>query len=175
MSKLRTRWLALFGGVTLIALSMSSALGAKPTDNRGMQVSAFVHSLQADAEEPVEEEPVEEAPADEEPVQEEDSAPSDHGTCVAAVAQDKEAVGPPNDNHGGAVSEAARVTCWPDAAPAEQTTEDTADDADESEVEADDADEAAEDAETDDADASDAGITHGNGHGGNKDKHGSDD
>ena len=167
MSNFRSRWLALFGGVTLIALSMSSALGAKPADNRGMQVSAFVHSLQADAEEPVEEEPVEEAPADEEPVQEEDSAPSDHGKCVAAVAQDKEAVGPPNDNHGGAVSEAARVTCWPDAAPAEQTTEDTADDADESEVEADDADEAAEGAETDDADASDAGTKHGNGHGKN--------
>ena len=151
MSKLRTRWLALFGGVTLIALSMSSALGAKPTDNRGMQVSAFVHSLQADAEEPVEEEPVEEAPVDEEPVQEEDAAPSDHGKCVAAVAQDPEAVGPPNDNHGGAVSEAARDGCWPDENAEEQTTEDAADDADESEVEA------------DDADASDAGTTHGNG------------
>ena len=175
MSNFRSRWLALFGGITLIALSMSSALGAKPADNRGMQVSAFVHSLQADAEEPVEEEPVEEAPADEEPVQEEDSAPSDHGQCVALVAQNKEAVGPPNDNHGGAVSEAARVTCWPDAAPAEQTTEDTASDEDASEVEADDADEAVEDAETDDADASDAGTTHGNGHDGNKDKHGSDD
>jgi hypothetical protein len=159
MSKFRTRWLALFGGVTLIALSMSSALGAKPTDNRGMQVSAFVHSLQADAEEPVEEEPVEEAPVVEEPVQEEDSAPSDHGQCVAAVAQDKEAVGPPNDNHGGAVSEAARVSCWPDTNTEEPTTEDAASDEDGSEVEAD-------DAQADDADASDAGTTHGNGHGG---------
>jgi hypothetical protein len=167
MSKFRTRWLALFGGVTLIALSMSSALGAKPTDNRGMQVSTFVHSLQADAEEPVEE-----APVVEEPVTQEDSAPSDHGQCVALVAQDKEAVGPPNDNHGGAVSEAARVTCWEGAAPEEQNTEDTTGDADESEVEADDAD-AAEGAETDDADASDAGTTYGNGHGG--DKHGSGD
>jgi hypothetical protein len=165
MSKLRTRWLALFGGVTLIALSMSSALGAKPTDNRGMQVSAFVHSLQADAEEPVEEEPVEEAPVDEVPVEEEDAAPSDHGTCVAAVAQDPEASGPPNGNHGGAVSEAARDSCWPDENAEEPTTEDAADE-DESEVEADDADEATEDAETDDADASDAGTTHGNGHGG---------
>ena len=159
MSKLRTRWLALFGGVTLIALSMSSALGAKPTDNRGQQVSAFVHSLQADAEAPV---------------VEEDAAASDHGKCVAAVAHDKEAVGPPNDNHGGAVSEAARVTCWPDAAPAEQNTEDAADDADESEVEADDSEEAAEEAETDDADASDAGTTNSNSHG-DKEKHGSED
>ena len=166
MSNFRKRWLALFGAVTLIALSMSSALGAKPTDNRGMQVSAFVHSLQGDTEEPAEEEPVEEEPVDEEPVEEEDSAPSDHGKCVAAVAQDPEAVGPPNDNHGGAVSEAARVTCWPDAAPEEQNTEDTASDEDESEVEADDADEAAEEAETDDADASSAGPTHGHGHSG---------
>jgi hypothetical protein len=166
MSKFRTRWLALFGGVTLIALSMSSALGAKPTDNRGMQVSAFVHSLQTDAEEPVVEEPVEEAPVDEVPVQE-DTAPSDHGQCVAAVAQDKEAVGPPNDNHGGAVSEAARVSCWPDAAPQDQNTEDATSDEDASEVEAD-------DAQTDDADASDAGTTHGNGHA-DKDKHSSGD
>jgi hypothetical protein len=148
MSKLRTRWLALFGATTLIALSMSSALGAKPADNRGMQVSAFVHSLQGDAEEPAEEEPV-----DEEPVVEEDSAPSDHGKCVVAVAQDPEAVGPPNDNHGGAVSEAARVTCWEDGDSEEPTTEDAAGDEDESEV------------ESDDADASDAGTTHGNGHG----------
>ena len=164
MSNFRKRWLALFGAVTLIALSMSSALGAKPTDNRGMQVSAFVHSLQGDTEEPAEEEPVEEEPVDEEPVEEEDSAPSDHGKCVAAVAQDPEAVGPPNDNHGGAVSEAARVTCWD--GDSEETTGDAADDADESEVEADDANEAAEEAETDDADASSAGPTHGHGHSG---------
>jgi hypothetical protein len=159
MSNFRSRWLALFGGVTLIALSMSSALGAKPTDNRGMQVSTFVHSLQGDAEEPVEEEPVEEAPVDEEPVQEEDAAPSDHGKCVAAVAQDPEAVGPPNDNHGGAVSEAARVICRLDVTTEEPTTEDATSDEDASEVEAD-------DAQADDADASDAGTTHGNGHGG---------
>jgi hypothetical protein len=158
MSKFRTRWLALFGGVTLIALSMSSALGAKPADNRGMQVSAFVHSLQTDTEEPVEEEPVAEEPVVEEPVVE-DSAPSDHGQCVAAVAQDKEAVGPPNDNHGGAVSEAARVSCWPDTNTEEQNTEDGTGDEDQSEVETD-------DAQTDDADASDATTTHGKSHGG---------
>jgi len=139
-TRFRSRWLALFGAATLISLSMSAALGARPEgENRGQQVSTFVHSLQGDVEEPAEEEPVEEEePAEEEPVEEEESAPSDHGQCVAKVAQDKEAVGPPNDNHGGAVSEAARVTCWEDG---------------DSEV------------ESEDADASEGGNEHGNGHG----------
>lgn len=154
-TRFRSRWLALFGAAALISLSMSAALGAKPTgDNRGQQVSTFVHSLQGETEEePVEEEPVEEQPVEEEPVEEEDSSASDHGACVAAVAQDKEAVGPPNDNHGGAVSEAARVTCWEDATTAETNTEEPTEDEGDSEV------------ESEDADASDGGSEHGNGHG----------
>ena len=169
MSNFRRRWLALFGATALIALSMSSAMAHDPAGkNHATDVAGFVETGDQEAADETEN-------ADETQVDTEESAPSDHGKCVALVAQNKEAVGPPNDNHGGAVSEAARVTCWPDAAPAEQTTEDTADDADESEVEADDADEAAEETETDDADASDAGTTHSNGHGGNKDKHSSDD
>jgi hypothetical protein len=45
----------------------------------------------------------------------EDRGPSDppddtHGACVAAVAE-SDAVGGKNENHGGAVSEAARFTC----------------------------------------------------------------
>jgi hypothetical protein len=142
-TRFRSRWLALFGAAALISLSMSAALGAKPTgENRGQQVSTFVHSLQGEAEEPVEEEPAEEEPAEEEPVEEEDGSPSDHGQCVAAVAQDHEIVGPPNDNHGGAVSEAARVTCRDDEASDES-----------------------EGAESEESEASDSGSEHGNGHG----------
>ena len=157
-TRFRSRWLALFGAAALISLSMSAALGAKPSgDNRGQQVSTFVHSLQGETEEePVEEEPVEEEPVEEEPVEEGDSSPSDHGKCVAAVAQDKEAVGPPNDNHGGAVSEAARVTCWEDAADAEEPT---------NEEESDSEDAADSEVESEDADASDDDGEHGNGHG----------
>ena len=142
-TRFRSRWLALFGAAALISLSMSAALGAKPSgDNRGQQVSTFVHSLQGETEE--------------EPVEEEDSSPSDHGNCVAAVAQDKEAVGPPNDNHGGAVSEAARVTCWDDATDAEEPT---------NEEESDSEDAADSEVESEDADASDDDGEHGNGHG----------
>jgi TolA-binding protein len=157
MSRFRSRWLALFGGVTLIALSMSSALGAKPdaAENRGQQVSTFVHSLQGDVEETEDtEEQVDEETEDEVEeeveVQEEDSAPSDHGKCVAAVAQDPEAVGPPNDNHGGAVSEAARVTCWDEG---------------DSEVESDEDGDDESEAEAEDADESNGGGNHGKGHG----------
>ena len=142
-TRFRSRWLALLGAAALISLSMSAALGAKPSgDNRGQQVSTFVHSLQGETEE--------------EPVEEEDSSPSDHGKCVAAVAQDKEAVGPPNDNHGGAVSEAARVTCWDDATDAEEPT---------NEEESDSEDAADSEVESEDADASDDDSEHGNGHG----------
>ena len=155
-TRFRSRWLALFGAAALISLSMSATLGAKPDGtNRGQQVSAFVHSLQGETEEPVEEEPVEEEPV------EEDSAPSDHGKCVAAVAHDKEAVGPPNDNHGGAVSEAARVTCWED----EASDESTEDESSQEDAETEDADDADSAEESEDADSSDADSEHGNGHG----------
>ena len=39
------------------------------------------------------------------------------------VARDKEAVGGPNENHGGAVSEAARETCWESDEPEEPADE----------------------------------------------------
>jgi hypothetical protein len=168
MSNFRRRWLALFGATALIALSMSSAMAHDPAGkNHATDVAGFVETGDQEAADETEN-------ADETQVDTEESAPSDHGKCVALVAQNKEAVGPPNDNHGGAVSEAARVDCQPDAAPQEQNTEDSASDEDASEVDADDADEAAEEAETDDADASDAdasdaGKSHGEGHGKNKD------
>jgi hypothetical protein len=124
MTKFRSPWLALFGGVTLIALSMSVAFAGKPDGtNRGLQVSAYVHSLVgADEETDTDTETTDETDTetettdtettDDTEVDTEDSTSSDHGQCVAKVAQDEEAVGGDNENHGGAVSEAARVTCW---------------------------------------------------------------
>ena len=164
MSNFRKHWVAVFGATALIALSLSGAMAHDPGKN-ATDVSGFVASGDEQA--------ADETQNSEEPQPEtQDSAPSDHGTCVAAVAHDKEAVGGPNDNHGGAVSEAARVTCHVDAAPADQTTEDSSSDEDASEVEADDA------AETDEADASDAeapdAAESDSGHGDKGDK-GSDD
>ena len=123
MSKFRAPWLALLGGATLIAMSMSVAFAGKPDGtNRGLQVSAYVHSLVGADEETETETDTETADetetetdtetTDETEVETEDSESSDHGQCVAAVATDEEAVGGDNENHGGAVSEAARVTCW---------------------------------------------------------------
>ena len=79
--------------------------------------------VDAACEEPAEDEPVEDtadpaeepvvceaAPVVEEPVVEEpiDTAPNAHGKAVSKVAQDEDAVGGKNCNHGGAVSEAAK-------------------------------------------------------------------
>ncbi len=64
-----------------------------------------------DTEDPAEEPVVcEAAPVVEEPVVEEpvDTAPNAHGKAVSKVAQDKDAIGGKNCNHGGAVSEAAK-------------------------------------------------------------------
>lgn len=169
MSKFRSQWLALFGGATLIALSLSTAFAGKPDaeTNRGQQVSAFVHSLVGDVEE-TDEVVEDETEADTEvEVEDEESAPSDHGTCVALVAQDPEAVGPPNDNHGGAVSEAARVTCWDPEAADESTGDESSEDEGDAEVE--------ESDDSDDADGSGAGSDHGKGHGHGRGGNSSDD
>ncbi len=127
MTRIRTRWLAAFAATALLTLSVSSAFGAHPetasNENRGQQISAYVHSLllgsdedpdeQLD-EETEEEQAPEEEQVDEEQVDEEQATadePNSHGKCVSEVAKGDE-VGGPNENHGGAVSEAARVTCW---------------------------------------------------------------
>lgn len=56
---------------------------------------------------------------DEEQAEEdEDASDGTHGACVREVAHDKDAVGGKNDNHGGAVSEAARETCREDESEA---------------------------------------------------------
>jgi len=124
MSHFRTRWLALVGAMLLVALSASSAFGAHPShaENRGNAVSSFVHELlfgtdeepeqeeEGDEEgEEGEEENLEEEEQSEEG--EEDSEFANHGQCVREVAMSLE-VGGLNENHGGAVSEAARFTCW---------------------------------------------------------------
>ncbi|MBA3689644.1 MAG: hypothetical protein H0W81_12595 [Chloroflexi bacterium] len=140
MSRFRSHWLALFGGVTLIALSMSSAFAGKPDGNHpGLHVSAYVHSLVGDdeetgadtdaADEAETETPDDTETTDETEVDVEDAS-SDHGACVSAVAQDKEAVGGDNENHGGAVSEAARVTCQGEAAADEPKADEPTEDAD---------------------------------------------
>lgn len=168
MNTFRSRWLALFGGVTLIALSMSGAMAHDPADpNHATDVSGFVESQAQEAADETETSDAPEVEADE-------TAPSDHGACVAEVAHSED-VGGENENHGGAVSEAAQVTCQEDANVEEPTTEDSADDQAESEVEADDANDAAEQAETNDADASDASKHDGEGHGGDKGGDSSDD
>jgi hypothetical protein len=128
MSQFRTRWLALVGAMLLVALSASSAFGAHPShaENRGNAVSSFVHDLlfgtdeepeqeeEGDEEEGDEEEGDEEEGDEEEGDEEEgdeDSEFANHGQCVREVAMSLE-VGGLNENHGGAVSEAARFTCW---------------------------------------------------------------
>ncbi len=141
MHRFREHWLALFGGILLLTLSVSSVFGAPPTDaegNRGQSISAFVHGLvfgDEGSDEPTEgdEEQQDEGSSEDEtsPDEAEDDdaseadarAASSHGACVSEVARDTAAVGGPNENHGGAVSEAARVTCWEDEAS--QAVEDT--------------------------------------------------
>jgi hypothetical protein len=122
MSRFRTRWLALVGAMLLIALSASSAFGAHPShsDNRGNAVSSFVHSLLFGTDEEPEEQEEEGENEDEDENLDEDEQSEEveeesefrnHGHCVREVAWSLE-VGGLNENHGGAVSEAARVTCW---------------------------------------------------------------
>lgn len=150
MNPFRRNVLVLFGASLLIAMSVGSALGAKPTGDtgpRGQTISDFVHSvITGDQEVTVDETLTDEAPADESPADEapadegtadedatdtEDTAPTDqttdadaHGKCVAEIAQNPDEVGGPNENHGGAVSLAARETCRDEAAGASDTAAD---------------------------------------------------
>jgi hypothetical protein len=121
MQRLHGSWLALLGASLLVLFSVSVAMGSDPaaSDSRGQSISGFVHSLifgdQArdeevtPADESDEDEAEDEATEDEE--QNGDVSGADHGACVSEIAQSDE-VGGENDNHGGAVSEAARETCW---------------------------------------------------------------
>ena len=132
MHRLRERWVALLGGALLVTLSVSTAFGADPEDEldgpRGQTIASFVHSLIFTEDEPADEKNLDEEEnlddedvldqeeldeeAEEELVEGERADGAAHGACVSAIAQDEGAVGGPNENHGGAVSEAARETCW---------------------------------------------------------------
>jgi hypothetical protein len=131
MQRFRSTWLALAGGALLIVLSVSAALGAAPAHTReatrGQTIAAFVHELVFGADEApedeaeLEEEELDQEDADalldpvelDEELEDEVTEEADaHGECVSEVAQDPEAIGGENENHGGAVTEAARVTCW---------------------------------------------------------------
>jgi hypothetical protein len=106
MNKIRLPWLALFAGVLLLVLSLSTALAGKPSGtNHGQEVSSQARN-QAGTEK-----------SD----NANDSSTSNHGACVRAVAQ-SDAVGGKNHNHGGAVSEAARNTCANDHAAGKPET-----------------------------------------------------
>jgi len=133
MHRLRERWVALLGGALLVTLSVSVAFGADPTDGTdgppGQTIAGFVHSLifnqdEPDVDDPAPGEELEDATEGEVVLTEEglddgadaqvdaDVTGAEHGACVSEVAQDPEAVGGDNENHGGAVSLAARETCW---------------------------------------------------------------
>jgi hypothetical protein len=148
MQRFRSTWIALIGGALLITLSVSAAFGAAPANTReatrGQTIAAFVHELVFGADEApedeaeLEEEDLDEEDADalqdpEHELDDEETAEADaHGECVSEVAQDAEAVGGVNENHGGAVSEAARITCWdadedPELADPEEDEEDEED------------------------------------------------
>ena len=149
MQRLRSTWLALIGGALLIALSVSAAFGAAPAntrdETRGQTIVAFVHELIFGADEAPEEETeldeeeeldeddadaLQDSPELEDELGDEDTEEADaHGECVSEVAQDPQAIGRASENHGGAVSEAARAICLdtdddPELADPEEDEED---------------------------------------------------
>ena len=79
MRRFRTQWLALFGALVILSMSLSTAFGAKPTtttspfQNFGQQVSAFVHALLADNDEDGDEDSDEDPDADQDEDSDEDS------------------------------------------------------------------------------------------------------
>ena len=65
--------------------------------------------------------------SEDEPELENDEATDNHGACVSAVAG-SDAVGGPSNNHGWAVSLAARFTCWGLTGPEGDVAEDEPED-----------------------------------------------
>jgi hypothetical protein len=118
MNRFRTHGLALLGAMLVLALSVSGAFAHHPQhpDNRGNAVSTFVHELVFGADQEGDEEGEEDAEEEQDEEDLDEEMASTHGQCVREVARDLDAVGGPNENHGGAVSEAARVTCRTDGA-----------------------------------------------------------
>ena len=156
MHRLRSTWLALMGGALLIALSVSTAFGAPPTEKdgpRGQKVSSFVHELifgseeETDEDEVVEEEPADEDGSEEDEDSEEDvdedvdedveetadrEVPSEfknHGECVAAATKDTDGFeGSEAANKGEWVSNHARYVCWGLPVPGEEPEEEVDED-----------------------------------------------
>jgi hypothetical protein len=118
MHHFRTRWLVAVGSAAMLLASTSGAFAGQSHtwQSTGLSVSPFVHHAVGDIEEQTD--PVDETT--EEPADAPDATDatdsSAHGACVSAVAK-SDAVGGAHNNHGGAVSEAARVTCWQPAVP----------------------------------------------------------
>ncbi|MEO7332909.1 MAG: hypothetical protein ABIZ71_03090, partial [Gemmatimonadales bacterium] len=94
------------------------------TDTEDTDTEDTEDTEDTDADEDADTEDAEEDPAgedaDSEDADTEDAEAGAHGACVSEVAHSDE-VGGPNENHGGAVSLAARETCWED--PAEEPTD----------------------------------------------------
>jgi hypothetical protein len=173
MTRFRSHWLALLGAAALVAVSVSGALGHSPWSdgNRGQQVSAYVHGLVSGDEDAADDPATDESEPTEDTEETEDAEdqaePGAHGACVSEVAKGDE-VGGDNENHGGAVSLAARETCW--EPPAEEPTEEQVSDDEETDQEQ------AEDQDSDDVDEDDAAESdHGQGHGQGHDAEESDD
>ncbi len=153
MQRMRTTWLALVGGALLLALSVSAAIGAPPTDTdgpRGQTISAFVHELifgseeETEGDEVVDEDDDEDEETDEDVDEEtdEDTASEDaerqvpeefanHGECVSEAAHDQEGFEESESkNRGEWVSTHARYICWglePPDAESEEADADVAD------------------------------------------------
>jgi len=101
MRRLASTRLAVIAGAALILLSATAAFAAKPDagSNHGKKVSEYVHSLKTNT-----------GSTDTPDTKGNTNQPDNHGSCVSAVAH-SDAVGGKHNNHGGAVSEAARTTC----------------------------------------------------------------
>ena len=117
MQRLRRHWLALFGAILLLTLTVSSAFGAPPEGNRGQTIAAFVHQLidgddgadedqdedEADEEDADEEDADEDTDeADDEDVEESEDEDTDVDADAAARQVPEEFA-----NHGECVSDAA--------------------------------------------------------------------
>jgi hypothetical protein len=155
MPTLRKTWLALVLGASLLAFSVSAAIGAPPTEEdgpRGRTISAFVHELIFGSE-PTDEEQEESAddevgdevgeeeadePVDEEQEDTEDATRevpegfANHGECVSEAAHDRDGFeGSEAENRGEWVRTHARYICWglePPGEEAEETDADVTDD-----------------------------------------------
>lgn len=113
MNTLRTSWLAVLGSILLLTLSTAGALGHVATGQTdAASGDAGASTAQTDTLETTDE-------GDELTL----THPENHGGCVSAVAQ-TDTVGGLHVNHGGGVSEAARVTCWTTEEAPEDVTPD---------------------------------------------------